>query len=181
MISSIAEQTNLLALNAAIEAARAGEHGRSFAVVADEVRALAGKTQQATADIQHKVRALKTHSAHTVEVTHAGMAAIQQGVTQAAATAGIFHSIFQSADALQDKVTRAAELAMHQARESELSRHAITLTKTIADAMKAQVDNLREMAGFFRLDAQTEGPQTLPDRDCPPDRRASGMVVAGVV
>ena len=100
-------------------------------------------------------------------------------MTQAAATAGIFHSIFQSADALQDKVTRAAELAMHQARESELSRHAITLTKTIADAMKAQVDNLREMAGFFRLDAQTEGPQTLPDRDCPPDRRASGMVVAG--
>lgn len=52
LIEEIAEQTNLLSLNASIEAARAGEHGRGFAVVAGEVRQLAGRTADATRNVE---------------------------------------------------------------------------------------------------------------------------------
>lgn len=88
VIRNISEQTNLLALNAAIEAARAGDAGRGFAVVADEVRTLAGRTNDATAQIQAMIEQFQSD-------TLASVSAMEQGQTQAGIT------VEQSANARQ--------------------------------------------------------------------------------
>ncbi|MCJ2127247.1 methyl-accepting chemotaxis protein [Methylobacterium sp. J-077] len=66
LIASIARQTNLLALNATIEAARAREVGRSFAVVAGEVKELAGKTAEATDQIEDQVAHIEMSTSQAV-------------------------------------------------------------------------------------------------------------------
>jgi methyl-accepting chemotaxis protein len=82
-IGLIARQTSLLAINASIEAARAGPAGRGFSIVAAEVKRLSEQTEQATRDIDLRIRALQS------EVT-AILAAMREGREAAeAGTAGV--------------------------------------------------------------------------------------------
>ncbi|MFP2929700.1 methyl-accepting chemotaxis protein [Pyxidicoccus sp. 3LG] len=81
-VKDLADQSHLLAVNAAIEAARSGEHGKGFAVVAREIRALADQSIRATTQVRKILSDISEAIAGTVEITAAGTARMEAGLTQ---------------------------------------------------------------------------------------------------
>lgn len=164
-IREISDQTNLLALNAAIEAARAGEVGRGFAVVADEVRKLAERTAHCTGTIGNMVADIRRVSNSVAgdmdkaaglvgEASGSAgdsldiMSRIEQGSGRVADLAG------HIADASAEHSTASEQIAQDLEMISGLVERSVTGIDAVdraADGVQANVGNLKQLVGFFRV------------------------------
>lgn len=163
VINSISGQTNLLALNAAIEAARAGEQGRGFAVVADEVRTLAGRTQQATVEIQHMIEELQQGTTSLNQI-------MDKTVHRAASSRELITGVGQDIERIANYTESIYEMGTHIATAAEQQ-------SSVASEISQNLEEVREQS--MKVEDSTEatvaGTQNLKVTASELDRLLSGM------
>ncbi len=153
-IQGISEQTNLLALNAAIEAARAGEAGRGFAVVADEVRNLAGRTQQATIEIQDMISQLQSSANSAVELMEKSVVEAAEGVELVTNAGNELDGIVLQVNQINDMNFQIATAAGQQSSVAEEMNQNLTNVRELVEASVTVVSELLETSEIMQKNAE---------------------------
>jgi len=142
VIKGIAEQTNLLALNAAIEAARAGEQGRGFAVVADEVRTLAGRTQNATLEIQEMIEIIQSGIGDVSHAMSTSQEHAAKAVEYSKKSGQVLNSISKAVNDITTNSSAIAASVEEQSVVSEQVSKSIIIISDVAYDASQEVLNL---------------------------------------
>ncbi|MDH5642940.1 MAG: methyl-accepting chemotaxis protein [Gemmatimonadota bacterium] len=150
IVEEIAYQTNLLALNAAIEAARAGEHGKGFAVVATEVRKLAERSQSAAKEIGE----LATNSVKVAE--HTG-SLLTELLPQIQKTAGLVQEVAAASGEQASGVEQINNALSQMDNVTQRNASSAEELASTSEELEAQAQSLKELMGYFRIDAGTGG------------------------
>ncbi|OWY38366.1 chemotaxis protein [Xenophilus sp. AP218F] len=152
LIRDIADQTNLLALNAAIEAARAGELGRGFAVVADEVRKLAERTQNATQDIETKIKVIVDGTNQAIVAMRDGNGQLETGSNHADSAHERLQRIIRESGELSSLLQQVSQAGASQNQGFAQFAGDITAVGESTRALSGETQNIAE--AIRRLDEQ---------------------------
>ena len=153
-IDEIAFQTNILALNAAVEAARAGSAGAGFAVVADEVRNLAQRSAKSAKETATRIDDAIAKSERGVQISNRVAVSLDLIATK---TREVDDYVAHIATASNEQatgisqvntaVTQMDKVTQSNAASAEESASAAEELSGQADAVKASVRVLQQLAG----------------------------------
>jgi len=175
LINDIAEQTNILALNASIQASMAGEAGRGFAVVADEVQRLAGRSTNATKQIEVLVRTIQADTNEAVVSMERSTTDVVGGALLAENAGAALDEIEQVSNQIASLVQNISSSARQQAgsaadvtrrttrlREiSEQTGKATTATAAAVSKLSVLASQLRKTVAGFTLPTDALQAKTL--------------------
>ncbi|GAB7269825.1 hypothetical protein DZS_12180 [Dickeya ananatis] len=160
VIDGIAFQTNLLALNAAVEAARAGEQGKGFAVVASEVRTLAQRSATAAKEIGSMIDNSLSRiekGAGLVEMAGKTMDEILSDVRK---VVDIMGEIMLSSGEQSRGISQINIAITQMDGVTQQNASLVAEVATAASSLQAQVTHLQQSIASFRIEDDSQTPQT---------------------